>query len=987
MRAFSDSSRGSRGRLLRLPSFLLLPLLLLSCGGGGDSGSVAPAGTVTSSTPGIALLAGALGGPGNLDSTGTAARFSGPLGVAIDSSGNIYVADTSNDVIRKITPSGVVSTLAGTPGKAGATDGTGSAARFNGPSGIAVDTAGIVYVTDMQNGTVRKITPAGDVSTLAGLAGSYGSTDDNGSNARFIAPFGIAVDMAGNVFVTDSAANTVREITPAGDVTTLAGNATVSGDYLDGTGSAARFSAPAGIAVDSSGNLYVADAGNQVIRMVTIAGVVSTVAGVPTKSGSDDGDTAHAHFNTPIGMAVDSGGALYVTELANETVRKIASGMVSTVAGLAGTTGTADGNGSTARFNAPAGIAVDATGQLFVADRNNNSIRAISTTADVTTFTGLPAQQAGTDGNGGAARFSTPDGIAVFPDGRLAVADTGNDTIRTVTMAGDVTTLAGTAGAVGTTDGSGSLARFQNPVGLAADAAGNLYVADTLNHTIRTVAPDGTVATLAGSPGTSGNADGAGLTTARFSLPGGVTVGPQGNLYVADTGNSLIRQITPGGIVSTLAGNTAGSGFADGTGSAAYFSVPVGLVVDLAGNIYVADTGNNAIRRITPGGVVTTLAGNSLAGAADGNGRSATFNKPQGIAIDGDGNLYVADTGNSLLRKVTPAGDVTTLAGTAGVEGVAPGGLPGTLNHPLGIAVGADGKLYVSSENSLLAVALAAPVSRFGVAVTASATSLILGQSATLSWASADAASCTASGDWSGSKALTGNESVTPSAAGTTTYTLTCTQSVSGATKSASVTITTVLPAPTVSLSASASHIKPGDPVTLTWSSTTATSCTSTGAGWSGSQNPAGSVTLNPPDGLQAYTLTCTGGGGTASASTSVAVALPPAVTFNASALSIPLGGSTTLTWSSTDTTSCTAAGAWSGNKSTSGSQVVTPSVAGSQTYTLSCGGLNGYDSKSVVVSVQAPAAASSGGGAFDTSLLLGFGLLGLVRRRGLRRC
>ena len=323
----------------------------------------------------FSTLAGSPGSIGSSDGTGTAARFFNPYTVAVDINGHVYVGDTINSTIRKITPDGEVTTLAGLAGTPGSADGTGSAARFNNPYGVAVDTNGNVYVGDTYNHTIRKVTPAGEVTTLAGLAGTSGSADGTGSAARFYQPEGAAVDGKGNVYVAEYLNHTIRKVTAAGVVTTLAGSAGNSGS-ADGTGSAARFWFPVGLAVDTGGNLYVADSGNQAIRKVTPAGVVTTIAGLFGVSGSTDGTGSAARFYYPYGVAVDNATNVYVADTSNFTIRKVTpERVVTTLAGLAQNYGSADGTGSAARFYYPDGVAVDTAGNLYVADGANDTIR------------------------------------------------------------------------------------------------------------------------------------------------------------------------------------------------------------------------------------------------------------------------------------------------------------------------------------------------------------------------------------------------------------------------------------------------------------------------------------------------------------------------------------------------------------------------------------------------------------------------------------
>jgi sugar lactone lactonase YvrE len=318
-------------------------------------------------------LAGMPGVSGSADGTGREARFDGPPGVAVDTAGNVYVADSTNNTIRKVTSGGVVTTLAGLAGSPGSADGTGSAARFSAPTGVAVDSAGNIYVGDAGNAVIRKVTPAGVVTTLAGLAGATGSADGAGSDARFYQPAGVAVDRAGNVYVADYFNNTIRKVMPGGVVTTLAGQAGQAGS-TDGTGRAAQFYAPFAVAVDTTGNVYVADQFNQTIRKLTPAGVVTTLAGQAMR-GSADGIGSAAQFSSPSGVAVDAAGNVYVGDQLNETIRKITpAGAVTTLAGQVGSSGSADGIGDEARFNKPCGVAVDSAGYLYVADAWNNRI-------------------------------------------------------------------------------------------------------------------------------------------------------------------------------------------------------------------------------------------------------------------------------------------------------------------------------------------------------------------------------------------------------------------------------------------------------------------------------------------------------------------------------------------------------------------------------------------------------------------------------------
>jgi uncharacterized protein YjiK len=344
---------------------------------------------------------------------------------------NVIAATTGPTAV--ITTPLIVSTLAGQPLSSGSSDGTGSAARFYSLTSAAADNAGNLYVADTDNHTIRKVAVStGAVSMLAGLAGSSGSADGMGTAARFNSPSGVAVDGAGNVYVADTLNHTLRKITSLGVVTTLAGSPGIVGS-VDGTGSDARFQGPQGLAIDNGGNLYVADTNNHTVRkVVPSTGVVTTVAGWAGNSGSADGEGGLARFDFPSGVAVDGAGKLFVADTENHTIRQILpSGLVSTVSGLAGASGGADGTGSTARFDSPSDVAVDLSGNLYVADTDNHAIRkVVPSTGTVTTLAGLAGTEGSTDGLGSAVRFFSPSGIAADNSGNLYVADTNNDTVR-----------------------------------------------------------------------------------------------------------------------------------------------------------------------------------------------------------------------------------------------------------------------------------------------------------------------------------------------------------------------------------------------------------------------------------------------------------------------------------------------------------------------------------------------------------------------------
>jgi hypothetical protein len=687
-------------------------------------------GTECTSLYSSTTLAGSGGFVGFVDGAGSSAMFYNPRGVAVDSAGNVYVADLTNQRIRVVSPNGTVSTLAGS-GSNGFADGVGSSAMFYDPQGVAVDTAGNVYVADSINNRIRVVSPNGTVSTLAGGSNSIGYPgflDGPGSSAMFYGPRGVAVDTAGTVYVADTVNHRIRVVSPNGTVSTLAGGS--SWGYADGVGPAAQFNSPQSVAVDSAGNVYVADTGNNRIRVVT-NGTVSTLAGSGVASFAD-GAGLSAQFSSPQSVAVDGAGNVYVAEDENHRIRFVSpSGIVKTLAGN-GISSFADGAGLSAQFISPLGIAVNSAGTVVVVADNNANRPLIRKLVLIATGASSPqtapaAMPLVTSLSALATQLAD---LAVVPNISALVAEyaslapvqlsgppecgpPGGDRLQYVngswicvcasswfgtecTSVYNVTTLAGD-GNRGFVDGAGIAAEFDNPQGVAVDTAGNVYVAESNNHRIRVVSPSGTVSTLAGS-GSPGSANGVG-PAAQFYHPAGVAVDTAGNVYVADSNNHRIRVVSPSGTVSTLAGNGS-PGFANGVGPAAQFNNPNGVAVDTAGNVYVADYYNNLIRVVSPSGTVSTLAGSGSPGYANGVGPAAQFYNPNGVAVDTAGNVYVADFNNNLIRVVSPSGTVSTLAGS-GSPGYANGvGPAAQFYNPTGVAVDTAGNVYVADSNN-----------------------------------------------------------------------------------------------------------------------------------------------------------------------------------------------------------------------------------------------------------------------------------------------
>ena len=642
-----------------------------------------------------ATLAGNFFSVGALDGSGNGARFFGADGMTADGT-YLYVADTKNHMIRKVTiSSGLTATLAGSAGTSGSTDGIGSAARFNGPTSLALARGGDrLYISDTGNCTIRELVIATKaVTTVAGSAGNCSFADGVGTVARFNKPLGITSDGFYNLFIADSGNKKVRTINilPSSPYTlttsTIAGgNATVA----DGFGSAAGFAGPTALAMNGIDILvsdYSATDGAR-IRKITNADVTTLAGGSSTGCGNGTG--SGASFTQPWGMASD-GTNLVIADPGCRTIRKmvISTRVVTTVAG-SGTVGSADGIGSAASFNFPAGMAFGAL-NFYVVDgalngTGNNLIRKIAASNwAVTSIAGLPNLMGNTDGTGTAARLNYPYGIT--SDGtNLYVGDESNQSIRKTVIASGATT---------------TLATGMNTRALANDGS-TVYFADLSTHMIQSLTlSTNSVTPLAGQSGVSGSSDGSG-SAASFNAPWGICKSGD-SLYIADTGNHTIRRLQLGSnTVTTLAGLAGASGTTDGAGTSARFNQPWGLVSD-GSNLYVADSGNHSIRKIVIAtGVVSTLAGTSgSSGFVNANGSSARFYTPAGITIE-NANLHVTDAKNHAIRKVVIAtGTVTTEAGGPTVQGDLNGSsLASGFFSPVGIVYEAKiGWLFITNPS------------------------------------------------------------------------------------------------------------------------------------------------------------------------------------------------------------------------------------------------------------------------------------------------
>ena len=623
-------------------------------------------------------------------------------GISVDGDGNIYISDKLRGRVRKIDASGVISTVAGKGGLPDPGIGDGGPAtdailsRQDMP--IAVDDAGNLFIVGEYR--VRKVDTSGIITTVAGN-GTLGYSGDGGpaTSAQFGLSLGIAVDPSGNLYIADTQNDRVRKVDTSGIITTVAGNGTRGYAGDGGSATSAQLKGPYGIAVDPPGNLYIADSGNHCVRKVDTSGIITTVAGDGTQGYSgDSGPATSAQLDGPYDVAFDT--FLYIADTGNHRIRKVDnSGQILTFAGDGTQAHSGDGGSATsAQLDSPGSLAVDEDGNFYIGERLY--VRKVNQTGVISTVAGNgTASFSGDGGQANDASLYEPRGIYGGSDGDLYIADSANHRIRKIDSSGIISTIAGN----GTTDFSGdggpaTDAGLRWPQGVFVDRDGNIYTAS--QYRIRKVDTSGIITTVAGN-GSSGYSGDGGLATSAGLVPNDVFVDRVGNLYVADTGNQCIRKVDTSGIITTVAGNgTRGFSGDGGPATSAQLSDPFGVVVDATGNIYIADTYNHLVRKVDTSGIITTVAGS---GDRYGEGELATsarLDMPNDVALDNWGNLYISNGGSITysVRMVDTSGIISTVAGNGtyyerdGVTGA-------EFVKPSGVFVDGADNVYITDED------------------------------------------------------------------------------------------------------------------------------------------------------------------------------------------------------------------------------------------------------------------------------------------------
>ena len=609
------------------------------------------------------------------DGPATEARLSNPSGLTFGPGGSLYIVDAGNNRIRKVVPDGTITTVAGSGDRGFSGDGgPATAAALESPWDVAVDSMGNLYIADRFNGRIRKVDEQGIISTFAGT-GDFGFAGDGGPAvaAEIGSPSGVAVGIADEVYIADG--RRVRVVDTEGNINTFAGGGNSTDD---GAPTDYRLTTPSAVAVDSMGAVYISNQNGQEILRST-ADFIEKIAGSGTRGFAGDGGPAlEALLNAPQGVAVSEAGGettVYVADTDNHRVRAVTDGTIRTVAGTAHLAG--DGGPATeALLHSPADVALDASGNLYIVEQSNQAVRKVGTDGTITTVAGTGVRGSPTpDAPATESNLAGPRGVLVTRGGDLLISSTNARRVIRVDEGGVVRTYAGTGffGFEGD-GGPASEAELNFPVGLAEDSEGSIYIADNNDQRIRKVGSDSIINTVAGNGERDFAGDGGAATDAALSFPTQVAVDQEGNLYFTDGGNNRVRQVTPGGIINTVAGG--GTTFV-GTDSVpaleASIGFPWGLAIDnrngngkgadLRRDIFVSS--NIRIYRLAADGTVRTIAGGRFGFSGDGGpALNAAFSFLRGLAIDADGNIYVADVVNHRVRKLTP---VITRIGTGGV--------------------------------------------------------------------------------------------------------------------------------------------------------------------------------------------------------------------------------------------------------------------------------------------------------------------------------
>ena len=591
----------------------------------------------------------------------------------------------------------------------GGDGGPATAALLNLPSGVVVDASGNTYIADLANNRIRMISASGMITTIAGNdTAAYVGDGGPASAAEVSGAGGIAIDASGNIYIADGGNDVIRKINTSGIISTVAGIGYSYGFSGDGgAATAALMNQPSGVAVDASGNIYVADWNNGRVRKVDVSGIITTFAGTGASGYSGDGGMAtDALLRNPAGVAVDASGNVYIADEFNGCIRKVNNtGIITTIAGN-GTLGYSGDGGPAvaAELYQPTSISVDASGNVFIADQVNNRIRKINASGVITTVSGSSAGGfSGDNGPATAALLYAPACVYVDAMGNVFIADESNNRVREINTSGVIKTIAGDSPTGHGDGGPATAAQISEPFDIAFDAVGNVYIADWNNNLIRKVDTSGVISTVAGNGVSGFSGDGGLATAASLHNPAGIAVDNYGDLYISDDDNDCIRKVNTAGIISTICGGSGGHYGDGGPATAAGITVPMCMVIDRVGNLYFSES-NEYVRKIDTAGIISTVAGNGdMAFYGDGGpATAAALNNNVGVAVDNIGNIYIADYLNHRIRKVDTAGIISTIAGN-GTPGYSGDGGPASaalLNYPAGISVDNAGNLFVSDEQN-----------------------------------------------------------------------------------------------------------------------------------------------------------------------------------------------------------------------------------------------------------------------------------------------